>query len=236
MTFKLLAKFEATFRDGPYLHRDSTLGNRIADHLYEDLFDLGLSKTFNSRVEAGTRVLNPKNTSPGISARRGDGSFGELVPGTPSVLLPGYAVQRGQTANVEIGAEVKILAKTMVRQIGRVVRDLRDQANELREKGADAITLGIAGINFADHYVSYEAATVWATDGSHRRPHPASEGDRAEEHLRARAEKAYDEFLYLGFKAANEPPYDFDWVRLDLIEQRYAAILVRILRLYDKRF
>jgi len=51
-TFALLRQFEATFRNGPYIHRNSQLGNRIADYLYEDLYALGLSSKFNSRVDA----------------------------------------------------------------------------------------------------------------------------------------------------------------------------------------
>ena len=86
--FKLLQQLERTFRDGPYVHRNSNLGNRIADYLYEDLYDLDESRKFRQRVDAKRRVLNPKNVSPGIHARRGDGSFGTPVPG--SQPTPGF--------------------------------------------------------------------------------------------------------------------------------------------------
>jgi len=139
---KLLGRFEATFRNGPYIHRNSNLGNRIADFLYEDLYDLHDSNKYNRRVGSRRRVLNPKGISPGIRARRGDGSFGDLIPGTPAVEASGFAVARGATATVEIGAEVKIIAKAMIKQIDRVTSDLCGQAAHFKRKSPDALTVG----------------------------------------------------------------------------------------------
>ena len=97
--FALLRQFEATFRNGPYIHRNSQLGNRIADYLYEDLYALGLSHKYNDRVDARSHVLNPKGISPGIRSRRGDGSFGDLIPGSPATVAPGFRVARGVTGS-----------------------------------------------------------------------------------------------------------------------------------------
>jgi hypothetical protein len=55
-----------------------------------------------------------QNKRKGIEARRGDGTFGELILGERAVVDPGYKVARGPVANVEIGVEVKILAKAMI--------------------------------------------------------------------------------------------------------------------------
>jgi hypothetical protein len=103
LEYKLLQQLERTFTNGPYIHRNSNLGNRIADYLYEDLYDLGEAAKFRDRVDSRQRVLNPKNQSPGIKARRGDGSFGTLIrarrlsrfPGSPS---PGDRRPRSSSA------------------------------------------------------------------------------------------------------------------------------------------
>jgi hypothetical protein len=234
-SFALLRQFEATFRNGPYIHRNSQLGNRIADCLYEDLYAVGLSTKLIQGVDRRTHVLNPKGISPGIRARRGDGSFGDLIPGAPAVLAPGFVVARGQTADVEIGAEVKILAKAMIKQIDRVIGDLRRQADEFHQKSKAAITVGVVGINFASQYISHEGDRDYPTTGLTGNPHPGQEAPRAEQELRHAAD-AYDEFIQLGFRASNEPPYDFVWVDVAGVSARYASMLVRISRLYDSRF
>lgn len=233
--FKLLQQLERTFRDGPYVHRNSNLGNRIADYLYEDLYDLGESSKLRERVDAQRRVLNPKNVSPGIHARRGDGSFGTPVPGSKPVMIPGFSVARGTTAEVELGAEVKILAKAMIKQIDRVMNDLRSQASHLLEKSPTALTVGIAAINFSDQYVSYEGARQYPTDGSATSPHPSQEGPKAELRLRG-VEDHFTEFLQIGFRATNEPPYPFELVAPARIRNDYGSILIRLSREYDRRF
>jgi len=229
-TFALLRQFEATFRNGPYIHRNSQLGNRIADYLYEDLYALGLSAKFNGRVDARSHVLNPKGISPGIRARRGDGSFGDLIPGSRPLVFPDFRVARGPTADVEIGAEVKILAKAMIKQIDRVIGDLCRQADEFHHKSASAITVGIVGINFAESYVSHEGSRRYPTDGRSGNLHPAQEAGEAERRL-LRAEDSYSEFIELGFRATNEPPFNFEWV--GRVQENYAARLVRLARAYD---
>ena len=73
-------------------------------------------------------VFSPKVPSPrGVAARRGDGTFGEIIPGEAPILDQGYLVARGPIATVEIGVEVKILAKATIKQIDRVINDLRNQ-------------------------------------------------------------------------------------------------------------
>jgi hypothetical protein len=232
---KLLDRFEAAFRDHRYLHRNSNLGNRIADFLYDDLYDLHDSDKFNSRVDARRRVLNPKATSPGIRARRGDGSFGTLIPGTAAVSVPGFTVSRGATATVEIGAEVKIVAKAMIKQIDRVISDLCGQTGHFREKGRQAITVGIAGVNYASRYVSFEGERSYPTDG-HRYPHPVQEAAEAERRLLDSAARCYEEFLVLPFVATNEEPFEFRWLDAARVMTNYSAMLVRVLREYDRRF
>jgi hypothetical protein len=99
----------------------------IAIEFYEDLYRLGKSSSLRKRIDAQERVLNLRNTRRGVTARRGDATFGELIPKVKPVLPDGYSVARGAVATVEIGIEVKILAKAMIKQIGRVVSDMEDQ-------------------------------------------------------------------------------------------------------------
>lgn len=233
--FKLFQQLERTFRGGPYRHRNSNLGNRIADYLYEDLYDLSESRKFVELVDSRRRVLNPKNASPGIHARRGDGSFGPPVPGIHPKSVTGFTIARGTTAEVEIGAEVKILAKAMIKQIDRVMNDLRSQASHFREKSPTALTVGIVAINFSDHYLSFEGTRQYPTDGSAGNPNPSQEAPKAELRLRA-IQDGFDEFLQIGFRATNEPPYPFELVAPTRAREEYGSILVRLSRAYDRRF
>lgn len=126
--FRLLNRFEETFRNGPYLHRNSQLGNRIADFLFDDLYLLDTASRFRLDIDAGRVVLNPKGVSPGLRSRRGDGSLGPIVPGHSPQPYAGHAIPIGPTAEVDIGAEVKIVAKAMIKQDrSRYQRPLRTE-------------------------------------------------------------------------------------------------------------
>jgi hypothetical protein len=131
--------------------------------LPEDLYALDRSAKFNTGVDAKQRVLNVENKLLGIKARRGDGTFGELVPYAVTIDVPGFVVARGKVATVEIGTEVKILANSMIKQIDRVMNDLANQVREFHTAGGTPISIGIVGINQADHYVSYEGDVAWPT-------------------------------------------------------------------------
>src|SRR5579862_3522618 len=78
--YALLREFCALFEKKQYLHRNSSLGDRVASCLYEDLFYLDKSPRLHGRIAARTRVLNARNLTVGVVRRRGDGTFGELVP------------------------------------------------------------------------------------------------------------------------------------------------------------
>ena len=53
----------------------------------------------------------------------------------------GYLVARGPIATVEIGIEVKILAKAMIKQIDRVINDLRNQVVQFKRGGGNPICI-----------------------------------------------------------------------------------------------
>jgi hypothetical protein len=232
---RLLDQVARTFTAGPYIHRNSQIGNRIADCLFEDLYALRESDSLVRRIDDRSRVLNPKGLSPGIRTRRGDGSFGDAVPGSETRTVEGFAVGRGSTADIEIGVEVKILAKAMIKQIDRLTSDLCGQARHFREKSDQAIRIGIVAINQAPRYVSFEGNRAFPTDGR-RYVHPVQEAAEAERRLLDDARPSFDEFLILPFVATNEPPFSFSWVHESRMREEYAAALLRVSRLYDRRF
>lgn len=137
MDYRLLEAFAGLFRGTRYLHRRSNLGDWVAMHLIEDLYDVGKSSKLKQRIDSAEHVLNVQNVRQGVKARRGDGSFGECVPRTNTVTDQGFRVSRGKIATVEIGAEVKILAKAMIKQIDRVIGDLCKQVDQFRRGGGE---------------------------------------------------------------------------------------------------
>jgi len=236
VTYRPLETFRQLFDGRQYLHRRSTLGDKVAQELYEDLYALGRSPKFVERVKGGQRVLNVANRRVGIRARRGDGTFGETVPGVAVIVDPGYAVARGPIATIEIGAETKILAKAMIKQIDRVGGDLVRQVEEFRRASRLVLCVGIVGINQAPQYTSYEGEREYRTDGSATYRHPVQEARDAEARLLASVRPQFDEFLVLNFCATNELPFAFRWANADSTRQEYGAVLTRLSVEYERRF
>jgi hypothetical protein len=218
-----------------YRHRRSTLGDSVAWRLPEDLYTLGLSPRLNSLISSGERVLNLQNTLRGVKSRRGDATFGEIVPHSQTITVPGFVVHRGEIATVEIGTEVKILAKAMIKQIDRVIGDLTRQIEQFRRSGGNPICIGIAGVNYAERYTSYERDRSYPTDGQEYK-HPLQEAADAERHSISRAAPSFDEFIVLRFRALNEPPFPFEWFDEHHTILDYGAALTRIARKYETRF
>ncbi len=173
-------------------------------------------------------MLNVANTRVGVLARRGDGSFGEIVPNVAPIEVPDFLVKRGPIATIEIGIEVKIIQKAMIRQIGRVISDLKDQVQHFARKRGSPITVGVVGINWARQYVSYEGDKPWATTGRGRYKHPCQEAEETERRLKELAAPSFDEFLILHFVATNSPPYEFSWVDEHQSLLDYGAVLARV--------
>lgn len=234
--FRLLAEFRKLFDGTKYEHRKSNLGDFVAMHLYEDMVAVHRSDRYVISVENMSRVLNVQNKRKGIDARRGDGTFGELIVGEQPQVDPGYKVARGPVATIEIGIEVKILAKAMIKQIDRVKSDLKNQVRNFRRRSGSRkpICVGIVGINYADVMTSYEGDRSYRTDGG-KYTHPIQEAEQARLRL-AEVEDFYDEFVILKFRARNEPPYKFEWVDEKDTQQMYGAALMRISNEYQSRF
>lgn len=218
-------------------------------HLFEDLYALGKSPKFNDRVSRDERVLNIANKTHGVDARRGDGTFGEAIPGQAVARPPGYAVGRGFIATIEIGAECKVLAKAMIKQIDRVMTDMRNQVIQFgKGTGSNPITVAIVGINHADYTVGYEGDRIYRTGisettdpvtGKKKRKndkHPIDEAYKAIERLSVGVKQHYDELILLRYKATNESPFKFEWVDAKAMQLDYATSLVKISREYEHRF
>jgi len=205
-------------------------------HLYEDLVAIERSEKLSATVRKRTSVLNSQNRRRGVRARRGDGTFGQIIPGETAISDPRYLVARGPIATVEIGVEVKILAKAMIKQIDRVINDLRNQVDQFRRGGGNPISVAIVGINHAARCVSYEGDRAFPTTGSGGFLHPSQEAPEAEHRLRLEAQPLFDEFLVLQFRATNEPPYPFEWVSYGDAIMDYGAALARICDRYQQRF
>ena len=233
--YALLRTFRCLFEGKPYRHRIANLGDMVASHLYEDLTALGKSVNLVERVQRNERVVNLKNLMTGKPSRRGDGTFGELVPAAVALSETGMLVARGPVATIEIGAETKILAKAMIKQIDRVISDLTNQVTQFKRGGGNPICVAFVGINFAEQYISFEGRRKWPTDGK-RYKHPIQEAAQAEQRLMEKARPAFDEFQVLRFRAANTKPFPFDWVDLNKTELEYSSVLTRVSREYDRRF
>jgi len=234
--YALLKAFEEAFRGQKYKHRDSTIGDKIAIQLYEDLVALGKSTKLVGRVANHESVINTGNITVGKPARRGDGTFGELVPSSIAISEKGFRVARGPIATIEIGAETKILAKAMIKQIDRVIGDLVRQTEQFKQSGGNPICVAFVGINFATHCSSYEGERTFKTTGKSGHKHPFQEAPEAEKRLLELARPSFDEFQLLRFRATNEEPFPFEWVDFDKTVTEYSAVLTRISREYDRRF
>ena len=237
LDYRLTTEFRRLFEGKIYKHRDSSQGDFVAMHLYEDLISIKRSpKLIEAAIKRRDRVLNVQNKRRGVSARRGDGTFGEIIPGETPITDTGYIVARGPIATVEIGIEVKILAKAMIKQIDRVINDLRNQVVQFKRGGGHPICVAVIGINQAESTVGYEGDRPFTTTGKGGFLHPVQEAPEAERRLRAEAAPDFDEFLVLRFKASNAPPYPVEWVSYKETRLDYAAALSRISARYQQRF
>lgn len=227
----LLEAFRRSFEGVRYRHRVSTTGDRIAAFLYDDLFSLAHSEKLVARVRAATDVVNTLNRIKGREGRRGDGTFGQLVPGAAARSEQGYVVKRGPVAALRVGAEMKVIGTKQIAQIDRVMNDLRSQAETFRRVTDKALTVGIVGVNFAEKYTSYEGKRAFPA----KYP-PSRDAPEIVARLERAVRPAYDELLILRFRATNSPPYPFEWIDEGETRMIYNSALLRLSNEYDARF
>ncbi len=237
MAYKLLDAFKRLFQGNEYRHRDSTQGDFVASFLIDDVYSLNRSAKLKAAVDSRRSVLNVRNKTVGRAHRRGDGSFGAAVPNVQPALIPEtYVVALGDVASIEIGAEVKIFAKAMIKQLDRVGTDMINQSEEFKRSNTAAIRVGIVGVNFASVSRGLEGEREYITTGKGGYAHPIQEGAQAEQRLVARVSSHFDELIVLRFVATNMPPLEFAWLDEKQLTKEYGAALVRISALYETRF
>jgi len=137
----------------------------------------------------------------------------------------------------------------MIKQIDRVMKDLREQIKDFnRGTGSKPITVAVVGVNHAAHTVGYEGSRAWPTGwidnvdaatGKTKRqyhPHPIEEADEAIKRLTEYVRPHYDEMIVLRYQATNEAPLPFAWVDPADTQREYATVLTKISREYEQRF
>jgi hypothetical protein len=129
-----------------------------------------------------------------------------------------------------------LTAVSRIKQIDRVINDLRNQVGQFKRGGGNPICVAVIGINQAESTIGYEGDRPFPTTGRHGFLHPFQEATEAERRLRALAAPEFDEFLVLRFKAMNAPPFPFEWVNYNETRLDYAAALSRISARYQQRF
>ena len=75
----------------------------------------------------------------------------------------------------------------MIKQIDRVINDLRNQVTQLKLGGGNPICVAVIGSNCADHTVGYEGQRSFPTTGKAGFLHPRQEAPEAERRLRTQA-------------------------------------------------
>lgn len=235
MAYRLLERFRGLFDGTVYLHRISTNGDHVAVELFEDIYNMGRASHYVMNVDSGLSVLNRQNKRQGVVARRGDGTLGEIVHGISPVVEEGFTVKRGPTATIQIGIEVKIMQKAMIKQIDRVMSDLEKQLIHFKSRGGDPICVGIVGINQADYSIGYEGDRQTRTTGT-KHKHPIQEAADTERRMVDRVARQFDEFIILKYSATNDIPYPFSWLNPQKTEMDYAAALTRIRAEFQRRF
>ena len=240
MSARMLIAFQGIFAGKIYRHRSNKQGDQLATELYEDLYAVGLSPKFAVHINAIRRGISAANIHAGVSARRGDGTLGEFIPGQPIITVPGYNIRRGPVATLDIGIEVKILNKAMVKQINDRIAGLQKQADYFvtgrdgRKRG-NPISIAIIGVNHADYTVGYEGDRRYKTDGR-KHAHPVQEARTVEERICREVVPRYNETIILRYKATNEDPFPFSWVDAEATARDYGANLVRLSAEYERRF
>lgn len=228
--FALLEAFRQTFAGGIYRHRDSTLGNRIARQLFEDLLSHRVSTRYTDHVVNQLGVVNRGGGVHGKAIRRNDSVFGRPPAGVTIGPSPtGFNVPEGPIAEPRMACELKILAKAQQKQVDRVISDLSSFGRKMKALSENCINLAIVGVNYESDYVGYEG----------ERPFRDRLRSREAEIVTAKlgeVSKDYDEFLILPFKATNQPPFPFVWISPARVDLDYGAALTRVGERYEERF
>ena len=235
MKYRLLHSFQEIFSGTPYRHRNSQLTDCVALDYFEDYRRTTNRPAIQERLDSGSSVVGSRPPLTGGMNHGGLRYIGEKTPGINPTRMPERSVMTGRTANVEIVFEIKILAKSMNKQVNRVINDFGNRQAKLKKAYPDVIFIGAVGVNFASAYVSYEGARTYHTNGKERR-HPSQEATSVKNKLLDGLSDVLDELLIICFTAENVSPYNFDFLGLDRTEEELAGIIARTARDHEKRF
>ncbi len=136
----------------------------------------------------------------------------------------------GPVAEPLVGCEVKIIAKSQLKQLDRVINDLDGFAKRMKSLNKRCLNVAVVGVNHQSDYVGFEGNVQWRH--ALRAEEPKIVARRVQEELIAQ----YDELLILPFSASNQPPYPFTWMSENRTNLDYGAALTRIGVLYQRRF
>ena len=231
-TFRLLERFKNTFFGTRYDHRNSSLGNIIGRELFEDLLLHSGSDAYASHAQQGRTVVNRggKIHTP-RAIRRNDSILGRPPAGvTDTPPPPGFSVSEGPVAEPRVGCEVKILAKSQLKQIGRVISDLERFVDRMKSLNPRCINVALVGVNYESDYVG------WEGDRPYRHKLTSKEPEVVSARLSEALLRLYDELLIVRFRATNQSAYPFNWVHPKQVRLDYGAALTRLGELYQARF
>jgi hypothetical protein len=176
-------------------------------------------------VNRGGKIHTPR------AIRRNDSILGRPPAGfTLAPPPPGFSVLEGPVAEPRVGCELKILAKSQLKQIGRVISDLERFADRMKSLNDRCINTAVVGVNYESDYVGWEA------DRPYRHKLTSNEPEIVSARLTEALLDRYDELLILRFRATNQSAYPFSWVQLKQVDLDYGAALTRIGELYQSRF
>jgi hypothetical protein len=176
-------------------------------------------------VNRGGKIHTPK------AIRRNDSILGRPPAGfTLAPLSPGFSVFEGPVADPRVGCEVKILAKSQLKQIGRVISDLERFVDRMKSLNQRCLNVAVVGVNYESDYVG------WEGERPYRHKLTSNEPEIVSARLTEALLNRYDELLILRFRATNQPAYPFDWLHPKQVDLDYGAALTRIGELYQGRF
>ena len=231
-TFRLPERFKNTFFGARYDHRNSSLGNIIGRELFEDLLVHSGSIAYVDHGRHGRTVANRggKIHTP-RAIRRNDSILGRPPAGfTLKPPASGFSVFEGPVAEPRVGCELKVLAKSQLKQIGRVISDLERFADRMKSLNPRCINVAVVGVNYESDYVG------WEGERPYRHRLTANEPEIVSARLSEALLDRYDELLIFRFRATNQSPYPFGWVQPKQVDLDYGAALTRIGELYQSRF
>ncbi len=234
-----LCNFKALFDKRAYLHRRPGNGDTVAFGLIEDLVASKLSTALFREASRGTSGIASGNARHGITVRRGDGTFGRFVPGTRAYEIEGSVLKKGMVSTVDIGIEVKILNKAMIKQVHDRIAGLQQQAEYFkrgkdRQPEGNPVTIAVIGVNHASYTVGYEGERTYRTDGKKER-HPCDEGDETVRRLKREVAPHYDEVIIIPYEATNEDPFPFRFKDETALYHEWDLMLSRVSAEYNKR-